>query len=378
MSYVDPDNNSNENEGSEGSTSRSDASGLETGSDDGYDESDEDGEGESDDGGGEDQDITGIDTEMDDEDSIMDDEDSIMDDDEEMSTLWSACKEGDDHTVNELLVAGGLDIDKEFNGFTPLRTAICMGHENIVVMLLNGGANSTLILDSEGWTYIMKAVVGSQPKILKRLLEHNSTLVNAKQADDISALDYAVSRNNIDMAEMLIQHGADVNLQYGRNGSTPLFSATREDHSGMVELLLKHGAVFRHEDKYGDTAFNNAVWKENIQSVQMFIDAGIDINHQNKKGVTVTHMVAKWNLFVMARFLSTKGVCFDIESGSGRTPCDTAAFYRRTGVLGIFKAEIARRVKCEAFCMGQLERVGDNSHVRLLDPGVVRMIVDYM
>ena len=44
----------------------------------------------------------------------------------------------------------------------------------------------------------------------------------------------------------------------------------------------------------------------------------------------------------------------------------------------MLKAEAQRRARCEAFAMGQQERLGVGSWVQELEPGVVHMVLDHV
>jgi ankyrin repeat protein len=293
------------------------------------------------------------------------------------SILWKASLTGDDYTVKELLSNKEMDIDVTFQNFTPLMVAIKQGHINVVEMLLEGGADSITprsLFGAEDMTALMLAAMLGHIEITNLLLKKSSTLVNKINSNNSSALDYAVSRNYLAVSEMLIRHGADPNIADPDNGHTSLFNATRENLTEMVRFLIDHGANIKHEDKFGDTAIDNAVFNQNIEVVEMFLDSGFDLNHKNKKGVTILHTVGKYNHANMARFLSTKAVCFGAHTLSGRTPCDTARFHESDEVLAIYEEEILRRTQLEAFCMGLHERLGVGSRIRSLDADIVRMV----
>ena len=66
----------------------------------------------------------------------------------------------------------------------------------------------------------------------------------------------AISKNNIEIAKMLIKAGADIN---GKNGR-------------------------------GNTALMEATWKNNIEIAKMLIEAGADISIERKDGVTATRI----------------------------------------------------------------------------------------
>ena len=84
------------------------------------------------------------------------------------------------------------------------------------------------------------------------------------------------------------------------------------------------------------------------------------------------------NLLIIAEHLLKRGASIEIKAKSGRTASETADMYGNAEMSNMIKAEGIRRAKCEGFCMGLDQRLGGNSLIRVLDEGVVRMIVDYV
>src|SRR4051812_5044436 len=77
--------------------------------------------------------------------------------------------------------------------------------------------------------------------------------VNALNPDGDSALHWAVHRNDLEAARLLIDCGIEIN-QHGDLGRTPLYAACSWGHVDMVRLLVDHGAdLYARTD--GDTAF---------------------------------------------------------------------------------------------------------------------------
>jgi ankyrin repeat protein len=320
-----------------------------------------------------------------------------------MTALWKACHIGDETAVKRLFLpdANGVLpvscgwIELECDGKTPLLAAVCQGHDRIVQILLKAGASvkakfgfngakGTLPQEiaasraGKGFTGLMICAMHGQTNMMRDLLEHDSSLIDLRSGRGFTSMEYAIARNHIEMVFMLLKYGADVNLKGGRNGQTPLFMATNEDRIEMVEILLAHGANPIQEDDFGETALTGSVWRQRVDTVQMVITAGCDMNHQNTKRVTALHMCAKWNLIVMAEYLLKRGASIDIKAKSGRTASDTAEMYGNVVISDLIKAEGVRRAQREAFCMGLAHRLGGNSRVRFLDEGVVRMISDYV
>jgi ankyrin repeat protein len=79
--------------------------------------------------------------------------------------------------------------------------------------------------------------------------------VNASGNDGVRPhpLHYAAHNNHLDIAQLLIEAGANVNAR-DRAGGTPLQSAAGSGHLGMVQLLIASGADVYVRDAMGRTA----------------------------------------------------------------------------------------------------------------------------
>ncbi|KAL7110156.1 hypothetical protein ACP275_05G007200 [Erythranthe tilingii] len=77
---------------------------------------------------------------------------------------------------------------------------------------------------------------------VRKLLEEDPTLVNARDYDDRTSLHVAAIHGWIDVARCLLEYKADVNAQ-DRWKNTPLADAEGAKRSAMIELLKKAGGL---------------------------------------------------------------------------------------------------------------------------------------
>ena len=280
-----------------------------------------------------------------------------------LTPLWVASKDGVDSEVKKLLQRQDFDIERGCYGMTPLFTAILFNNPDVVEMLLRAGADDSFIFSKTKYTCLMLAVsmspepddrpyphdelgqIHRQICVVSHLLDNkkgNTSFVNMMGFEGKRPLDVV---ERVDIAEMLINAGADVNLSNPYDESTALFGATKE----MTKLLLARGANATHKDFYGNDALSCILQSgTDTQFVQMLLDAGVDINGGNKHGITPLHRVGRWGNSVMAKFLLTKAVCFDVKDTSGGTPCNWTKLAGNTETLALFETEILRRGRTAA------------------------------
>ena len=72
-----------------------------------------------------------------------------------------------------------------------------------------------------------------------------------------TAFHYVVIENRIDLAQLLLEWGSDINTRsYG--GATPLMDAAAVGHIEMVKWLVQHGADIELKDDLEETALSKA------------------------------------------------------------------------------------------------------------------------
>lgn len=99
--------------------------------------------------------------------------------------------------------------------------------------------------------------------------------VNARTSDDSYALNRAAVYNQAEMVRLLLEHGADPNVQNGE-GDTPLICATKYagGHAPTVKLLVEGGTDLTITDKSGKTALDYAKAKDQQEAVALLEESG--------------------------------------------------------------------------------------------------------
>jgi ankyrin repeat protein len=90
---------------------------------------------------------------------------------------------------------------------------------------------------------IRAAKSGAVGRVLE-LLKQDASLTGAKDADGSTPLHCATWKGQKEVVEVLLQHGADVNVHNNNDhwGTTPLHAAAHGNQKAIAELLIAHGA----------------------------------------------------------------------------------------------------------------------------------------
>ena len=110
--------------------------------------------------------------------------------------------------------------------------------------------------------------------------------------NDETALIFAVRKNNLDIAELLIKKGADVNLKTNGNSALSLtIDSEGIVNKGMLELLLKNGANPNITSGPDEETLLLKIAKgskksENAAAVKLLTEYGADFDIKDKYGKT--------------------------------------------------------------------------------------------
>ena len=130
----------------------------------------------------------------------------------------------------------------------------------------------------------------------------------------------AIFDEDINAVRKLIREGANVN---GKNsgGRTPLHEAVRDGLTDIANVLIDNGAdVNATTSGFGDTPLHYAVRFEHNDIVRILIDAGANVNAADNKGITPLHEAAKDGNAVLVNILIDEGASIDTRDEEGKTP----------------------------------------------------------
>jgi ankyrin repeat protein len=130
---------------------------------------------------------------------------------------------------------------------------------------------------------------------------------------------------NMNLVQDLIVLGANLDWQDELSQDrTPLHLAIYSHFSKIVRMLIDAGADLNVQDKHGDTPLHVAARFGEIEIAQMLIYAKADLNVQAKNGRTALHGAAELGRVEIVRMLIDAGARKDILDYKGRLPYDLA------------------------------------------------------
>ncbi len=238
----------------------------------------------------------------------------------------------------ELLIKNGADVNGvNANGFTPLRAATLLKHEDVAKLLVKYGAainNDEMPLhmaiskeltelaklliekgadvkaeNAVGFTPLHVAVICNSKEIVKLLLENGADAFKGTESHFVTPLSIAVQDNRLEIVKILVEKASPNNFY-------PLLEdAEFYGHKSIVEVLAKKAAESKTKDVNKKTFFGNAgtekshdVVKEfkgepceltkfgkeiaqikTIKMTQFYLKKSEESEHSDSKPVTQTH-----------------------------------------------------------------------------------------
>ncbi|XP_072325117.1 uncharacterized protein bcl3 isoform X2 [Scyliorhinus torazame] len=194
----------------------------------------------------------------------------------------------------QLLRLGKKDLDI-YNNLrqTPLHLAVITKHSSLVRQLVTNGA-SRVLLDRNGQTAVHLACEHSSLECLQSLLASGQERIDLeiRNYDGYTPLHVAINSRNKGIATHLLDQGADVDAVDIKSGRTPLVHAAESNYMDMVNLLLEHGANVNLQTYSGNTALHSSSGRGLMEIVKVLLKNGADSSIKNCHNDT-SLMVAK-------------------------------------------------------------------------------------
>lgn len=167
------------------------------------------------------------------------------------------------------------------SGYSPKALIKCLMF--IFALMFAAGANS--FAQGEPGMLLIEAVqAGNMGKALE--LVSGGASLEARDAENRTALLLATHANLAGIAAALIKAGADVNAKDNIH-DTPFLYVGAEGRNDILKLILATGkANLRDTNRYGGTALIPAAHHGHPETVRLLLDTAIEVDHVNNLGWT--------------------------------------------------------------------------------------------
>jgi ankyrin repeat protein len=214
-----------------------------------------------------------------------------------IGSVHECCKRGDSAGVSRCLADEPAQLELErASGFTPLMVAAWYGHDDVVSVLLQSGADANRRLAtasySKGVTPLYMAARNGWPKTVMLLLGARADPELARVADESTPLATAAKHGRAEVIQVLLRAGAAIDAVDGGD-STPLLLAAKHGHPAAVELLLQAGAEPNGSTAWRPNALVVAAHQDDVPVIDAFLRVKpACVNMTLPNGATGLHMAA--------------------------------------------------------------------------------------
>ena len=150
-----------------------------------------------------------------------------------------------------------------------------------IEVLLNKGFDQNTV-NEEGVPALILAAQKKSFKAIAVLVKDKKTNLNAISKESENTLMLAAIQNQIELAKLLIEQGAEVN----KPGWTPLHYAATKGHIDIMRLLIENSAYLDAESPNGTTPLMMAAYYGTPQAVKLLLEEGADPLIKNKLGLS--------------------------------------------------------------------------------------------
>ncbi|KAI0268981.1 ankyrin repeat-containing domain protein [Russula aff. rugulosa BPL654] len=179
-----------------------------------------------------------------------------------------------------------------------------------------------------GWPLYYASFYGFYD-LAKHLAVKHPEHINARGGPLVSPLAAALYGEHFEVAELLHEHGANVNV-LGNLEWMLLHLASRWGLVDTARWLLNHGADANAQKDDSWTPLHLAVWNERLEIVQMLLDHNADIHAQNDAGEVALHLAACRYINTL-RLLLDRGADVNATDNEGSTPLHHSSFSATRG-----------------------------------------------
>jgi len=253
-----------------------------------------------------------------------------------LALVFPACAEPADRktrpeAAQQLLKLRGYEFDEK-----SFHAAAGAGDIMAINAFLDGGINPNAQNESDGRTPLISAAARGNLEVTNVLLQRGAD-VNVKDKKGYTALFHAIEAMYEDVALAILDHPNFDPENRGLNGVTALMSYAWRDNKDAVQKLLHRGANVNAQDNDGDAALHGVAKSGNVEIIDMLLEKGADPNLKNKLGGTPLMWAAVFGHETAVQRLLERGADPSLKDADGMTALDWAVKNKRDGVVKLLK-----------------------------------------
>lgn len=175
------------------------------------------------------------------------------------------------------LIANGIAVDDPGRAEPPLSLALQQDHADVARVLLAHGADVRVRIGPERRPAPVQVALTGDVRRMNLLLGIGIP-ADAVDSDGLTALAHAVARNDVAIARTLLEAGATPQVKPSGPDRSLLEQAIRAGRRNMAELLLDHGADVNALAREGQPLLAVAVALGRPEIVAALLDAGVAVD----------------------------------------------------------------------------------------------------
>mmetsp|Transcript_2786 Transcript_2786/g.10173 ORF Transcript_2786/g.10173 Transcript_2786/m.10173 type:complete len:355 (-) Transcript_2786:850-1914(-) len=180
-------------------------------------------------------------------------------------------------------------------------------------------------VDENGHTALHYASRNGRVEVMQMLIEAGAEVNTAgTSATLMFPIHWACSTGMVKAVHLLLSHDAALE-QTDSNGATPLIMACQNGHAGLAIYLIKRGADVNKRDKEGDTALSWAAYHGLVELITLLVALGSDPQIEDSFGMRPVHLAAfKGHRPAVEALVLEFGVRIDLKDKKNRLPIEIA------------------------------------------------------
>jgi len=197
---------------------------------------------------------------------------------------------------------------------------------------------------------LQQAIQSGDVAKLTLLVKSDPQLVNTPLANGVSPLMLATYYGRSELADILLQHGAEQDIyvaaargnvarvlelldrkpdllnSFAPDGHIPLGLGAFFGHRAVVQLLLERGAKINVSSRNAQkvTALHGAVSRGDIEATKLLLDKGAEVNARQERGFTPLFSAAGAGNIPLMGLLVKHGADVNARTDDGKTAYDIA------------------------------------------------------